>query len=235
MGPGGTITAAQAALGRGTLEAWGGAIATALAETAPTLQSVIPTPLAIGRYMVKAMPEDAIRTQGWELRHAFAWHNDNRCIQRAAFGAMALAERGVGSLHEVFGRAAVSDGWRSAIAVAYHPSNFSGARLHAAATARSTNGELLVIDHLATRADDGVLSLDDWLRRIGGREDTTMLVPATHMPPLSSRGGPGIPAYARPNDGARWREFADHLSLSWEEGAARRLDQVQPLRQAAPP
>jgi hypothetical protein len=131
------------------------------------------------------------------------------------------------------GELATSDARRGAIAVNYTPnfaSSMGRARLHAAPVFRTTEGETLVIDHLVAGTEDGVLSLDDWLRRTGGTADSTRIVHPLHMPPLTMRGGAGIPVFSRPNDPAQWRAFGSHLADSWNEAAQRGLPQRQPLR-----
>lgn len=231
----GTITAARAAIARTALESWGGALAGALDQAAPALRGARPLELGEGLARLAPLGDDAIRSTGWEVRHAFAWRNDMKCLQRANLTAMSLAERSAGSLGAAFGRAGADDALQGAIAVTHNPSRFGGARFHAAAVARSADGEPVVIDHLLTRADDGVLPLDDWLRRVGGREDTTRIVPATHMTPLGLTGGPGIPAIAKPIDGTLWRQFASDLAASWDEGARNRMEQMIPMPQAVTP
>src|SRR5690606_38385781 len=134
---------------------------------------------------------DAIRTAGWELRHAFVWRNDNLCVERAAFGAMSLAERIDGGIAPAVGSMARRDALAAGMLVAFEPRAFP--KLHAAPVARTDRSELVVIDHLVSPADDGLLPAHEWLRRIGGDPEQATVLRPVDEPPPSLRGGPGIP------------------------------------------
>lgn len=219
MGPGGAVDAVRAASQGSALRAWGEAIAGAVCESAPELSSLGLTAFQDGVQRLRPVSKDLVHTVGWELRDAFVWRNDNRCIQRAAFGALSLAQREAGGdLHAAVGQLARNDAMAAAMAVTYTPS-FGNARLHSAVIARTTDDELLVIDHLFADAPDGVLPLEEWMRRSGATESSSNILSPLVMPPWSQRGGAGIPVRTRAHRPAEWSEFADHLASSWRESA----------------
>jgi hypothetical protein len=233
VGTEGIVDVARAATAGAALRSWGDALGSAADDLARGLRSEIPRSVPEGLGELRTVSSGSVHATGWELRGAFNWRNDDRCIQRAALGAMSLVEREAGDLRAGFGDLATNDARRAAIAVNYTP-NFSSsmgrARLHAAPVFRTHEGETLVIDHLFADAEDGVLTLQDWLRRTGGTERSTRIVGALHMPPLSPGGSAGIPAFAKVHDGAEWRAFGDHLASAWQEAADRHLPAYQRMR-----
>ena len=233
MGPGPIVDAARAASAGAALRSWGDVLGAAADDVWRGMPGEAPRPVADGILDLVPVSSASVRTIGWELRDAFAWRNDDRCIQRAAFGVMSLLDREAGGIRAAMGELATTDARRGAIAVNYAPnfgSSIGRARLHAAPVFRTTEGETLVIDHLVAGTDDGVLTFDDWMRRTGGTQLSTRIVHPLHMPPLSLRGGPGIPVHSSPIDAAQWRSFGAHLAGSWDEAAQRHLPQLQPLR-----
>jgi hypothetical protein len=210
------------------LRAWGDAVAGSVDELARGMGGLKPPTLAEGAARLQPIPRASVHAAGWELRHALAWRNDDRCIQRAMFAALSLAERETGGIAPAVGRLAVDDAMPAAMAVAYDP-KFGNVRFHAAAVARTLDDELVVIDHLFAGTDDGVMAIGDWLRRTGASEAQTTIVSPLRQPPWSLRAGPGIPANARANGGESWRQHAGHLARSWQEAAERRLPQVVPV------
>jgi hypothetical protein len=233
MGAGTIVDAARAATAGAALHAWGDALGSVADDLARGLRSETPRTIHDGLAELVPVSSGSVRATGWELRDAFNWRNDDRCIQRAALGAMSLVEHEAGDLRAGFGELATSDARRAALAVNYSPnfqSSMGRARLHAAPVFRSTEGEALVIDHLFADSEDGVLTLQQWLRRTGGTEASTRIVSALHQPPLSPGGHAGIPAFAKVHDGAEWRAFGDHLATSWQEAASRGLPAAQPMR-----
>jgi hypothetical protein len=234
MGMQGVVDLAHARAAGAALHAWGGAIAGAVDELARTLPGVRPPSLEAGAARLAPVARDPIHARGWELRHALAWRNDDRCLQRAAFAAMSIAEADAGDLTRAVGSLARTDAAAAGVAVSYAPRSFGGARMHAAAVARTADGdELLAIDHLVARTSDGVVSLDEWLHRIGGSPDATTILSPLHDAPASlTTAGAGIPVLARTRSATQWRAFADHLARSWAESAQRHLPAYQPVRTA---
>lgn len=217
MGPGTAVDAARVAKHASALRAWGEAIGGAVAHHADELTLLRPPSLDDGLKLLRPVTRDSVHATGWELRHAFAWRNDNRCIQRGAFGALSIAERETGSIDAAVGELARRDAMSSALAVQYSPT-FGNARFHAAPVSRTHEGDYLVIDHLFADADDGVMTLGDWMRRTGGRADTTTVLSPLDMPPLSIRNNPALPPLvAKPHAAGEWSSFADHLGAGWQE------------------
>lgn len=213
------VDAARAATARVALRAWGDAIGTAVARHADELHSASPPSFEDGLKLLRPVSRDSVHTAGWELRHAFAWRNDNRCIQRAAFGALSIAERESGSIDAAVGELATHDAMRSAMMVQYSP-NFGMTRFHSATISRTHEGEYLVIDHLFADAEDGVMTLDDWMRRTGATAKESTILSPLEIPPWSLRGGGGgPPVAATPHPPEKWGELADHLASSWQESA----------------
>ncbi|MCW2926584.1 MAG: hypothetical protein JWM86_552 [Thermoleophilia bacterium] len=231
MGPGTIVDAARAAHAGAALHAWGDEVARAVDAVGPLAASGrTPPSLADGLARLRPVPSDLVHTIGWELRHAFVWRNDDRCIQRAAMGALSLAQREAGDdLTRAMGSLAREDALTSAMTVTYRPTGVGNARFHAATIARTTDDELLVIDHLVADADDGVLRFDDWLRRVGGRADDATVLSPLRMPPWSLGTHSGIPAAAAADDGEDLRAFASHLATSWDEVASRGQGAIEPL------
>lgn len=228
MGPGTVIDAARVATQGSALRAWGDAIGSAVARHADELTHMRPPSLDDGLQLLRPVSRDSVHTAGWELRHAFAWRNDNKCIQRGAFGALSIAERETGSIDTAIGELARRDAMGAGLAVQYSPT-FGNARFHAAPVSRTHEGEYLVIDHLFADAEDGVMTLGDWMRRTGGRADTTTVLSPLHMPPWSLKAGGGLPfaPTAKPHAAEEWANFADHLTASWRESAEFRLPAFQ--------
>ncbi len=221
------VDAARAATAGVALRAWGDAIGDAVARHADDMVGRTPPSLELGLLQLRPVSADSVHTAGWELRHAFAWRNDDRCLQRAAFGALAIAEREAGNLDTAVGELARRDAMTAAMTVQYTP-NFGNARLHSAPISRTHEGQYLVIDHLFADADDGVLTLEEWMRRTGATAEATTVISPLDAPPWSIRtAGPGIPITARPRRSETWNEFADHLSAGWQESADRRLPQLE--------
>ncbi len=218
---------ARAASAGAALRAWGGAISDAIVDVGLHLDGVSPPSLADGLTKLRPVERDLVHTVGWELRDAFVWRNDERCIQRAVFGAMSLAEREAGSLERALGQLGRDDAFAAAMTVNYTP-NFGNARLHSAVIARTTDDELLVIDHLFADADDGVLEFSEWMRRTGATAESTTVLSPLRQPPFSlTHGGPGIPIRSHGRTPEEWTTFGDHLAASWDESAQRRLPQLQ--------
>lgn len=216
------------------LRLWGSAIGGAVDEFARGMRGSSPRAVAATVADMVPVSRDAVRATGWEVRHAMAWRNDDFCFERAVFTALSLLEREAGSLRSAVGELATMDARRAAIAVNYSP-NFASAtigraRLHAAPVFRTAEGEAVVIDHLFADAEDGVMSLADWMRRSGGSDDTTRIIGVLQAPPLSLRGGAGIPVSARPLDSGALRRFGDNLARAWETAAAHGQPAYQPLR-----
>lgn len=233
MGPGTIVDAARAAGAGANLRAWGDVLGSAADDVVRGMRGESPVPVAEGVAGLVPVTSGTVRATGWELRGAFAWRNDDRCVQRAAFGVMSLLEREAGGIRPAMGELASADARRGAIAVNYSPnfqSSIGRARLHAAPVFRTTEGEALVIDHLVAGADDGVLTLEEWMRRTGGTAASTYVVHPLHMPPLSPKAHAGIPARSVPHAPAQWRDFGSHLAASWDEAALHQLPQLQPLR-----
>ena len=217
MGLGTAVDAARAATQGAALRAWGDAIGSAVARHADELTLLRPPSLEAGLQRLRAVSRDSVHTAGWELRHAFAWRNDNRCIQRAAFGALSIAERETGSIDTAVGELARRDAMSAAMTVQYSPS-FGNARFHSASVSRTHEGEYLVIDHLFADAEDGVMTLDDWMRRTGATADETTILSPLDMPPWSIRDNPAVPPpTAKSHDAEDWVEFGDHLAAGWQE------------------
>jgi hypothetical protein len=193
-------------------------VADAVERVGASTPGLRPPALAEGLTKLHPVERSLVHTMGWELRDAFVWRNDNKCIQRAALGAMALTERHTGSLDAAVGQLARDDAMSAALAVQYTPS-FGNARLHAAAIARTTDDELLVIDHLFADAPDGVLGFEEWMRRTGGRSDAATVLSPLRMPPLSLGPNAGIPVSARKLPLDEIRSFGDHLAQTWQESA----------------
>lgn len=213
------VDAAHAATVGGALRSWGGEIASAVARHAEGLRGIKPPPFEEGLQQLLPVSRDAVHTAGWELRHAFVWRNDNRCVQRAVFSAMAVAQREAGSVDTAVGELARRDGMRAAMTVQYSP-NFGNSRFHSAAVFRTHEGEFLVIDHLFSDAEDGVMLLDDWMRRTGATTAETTVVSPLDMPPWSLQGGGGGPPVStHVHEADDWSDFADHLASSWQESA----------------
>lgn len=228
MGPGTVIDAARVATQGSALRAWGDAIGGAVARHADELARVKPPSLDEGLQLLRPVSRDSVHTSGWELRHAFAWRNDDKCIQRGALGALAIAERETGSIDAAVGELARHDAMRAGLAVQYSP-NFGNARFHAAPVTRTHEGDYLVVDHLFADADDGVLTLESWMRRTGARADTTTVLSPLHMPPwsLTTSGGVPFAPTAKPHAAAAWSDFAEHLTTSWQQSADLRLPAFQ--------
>ncbi len=186
-----------------------------------------PPSLEIGLQQLRPVSRESVHTAGWELRHAFAWRNDNRCLQRAAFSALSLAEREAGSIDAAVGSLAQRDAMTSAMVVQYSP-DFGNARFHAASVSRTHEGDFLVIDHLFSDAEDGVLTLHEWMRRTGARADASTVISPLDAPPWSiTTAGPGIPIMTHPRPAPEWSQFGDHLAMAWQESADHRLPQLQ--------
>ena len=227
MGPGGAVDVARAAAAGASLRAWGGAIGEAIAETGLRVGGATPPALADGLARLRPVERDLVHTIGWELRDAFVWRNDDRCIQRAVFGALSLAEREAGDLRSALGQLGHDDALSAAMTVTYTPT-FGNARLHSAVLARTVDDDFLVIDHLFADADDGVLTLAEWMRRTGATDASTTVVSPLRQPPYSiTNGGPGIPISARPRTPDDWPLFGDHLASAWDESATRGLPQLE--------
>lgn len=227
----GAVDAARA-LGAGrALRAWGDAIATCVDDLARGTGGTRPPSIEAAAARLVPVERATLQTAGWELRHAMAWRNDGRCLQRAAFAALSVSEREAGGIAPAVGRLASDDAAAGAMVVAYDPSRMSMTRFHAAEVSRTVDDELLVIDHLVADSDDGVLALDDWLGRIGARHaDSTILSPLREPPSSLGHTGPGIPSSARVRPSAQWRELADHLAIGWDDAAAARQSNVVPYR-----
>jgi hypothetical protein len=230
MGPGTAVDAARVATAGAALRSWGDEIASVVARHVDDLHASRPPSFAEGLQLLRPVSRESVHTAGWELRHAFAWRNDNRCIQRAAFGALSIAERESGSLDTAVGELAARDGMRAAMVVQYSP-NFGNARFHAASVSRTHEGEYLVIDHLFADAEDGVMTLDHWMRRTGASAGATTILSPLDAPPWSLRGGGGgPPVSAKPHPVGEWRAFGDHLAASWQESLDYRLPAFQQVQ-----
>lgn len=216
---GGIVEAATAARSAASVRAWGRLIADAAAD-APRAFGTSLSPLDDAARMLRSVDEGAVRATGWELRNAFLQVDDTLCVQRSMFGAMSLAQRVTGSVGGGLRAIGSDDARLAATAVAYQV-DVAGRpyNLHAAMVARTADDRLLVIDHLVSGADDGVIELGDWMRRIGGTSARTRLIPATHTPPLGLNPGAGIPALATRADAARWAAMGDELGRSFERAA----------------
>lgn len=218
MGPGGIIDVAHAAAMRMALESWGGAIGRAVEELTPALAGVRTPSFAEGAATLGAVDDALIRTAGWKLRTAFRQVDDGRCIKRAMFGALSLAEDVRGGIAPAVGSLARGDALDAAVIVAYRPTNLTRRlSLHAATVARGTSGELLAIDHLVASADDGVMTVRDWLRSIGGTERQTTIISPLHLAPNTMNSGPVGPSLTRPLPAADWSEYARNLASSFGE------------------
>lgn len=227
MGPGTVADAARAASAGIALRSWGDEIASAVSRHADDLRGIRPPSFEEGLQLLRPVSRDSVHTAGWELRHAFAWRNDNRCVQRAAFSALSVAQREAGSIDTAVGELAARDGMRAAMTVQFSPS-FGNARYHSAAVFRTHEGEYLVIDHLFADAEDGVMLLDDWMRRTGATAAESTVMSPLEMPPWSLRGGGGGPPVStKPHPAATWNELADHLAASWQESVDHRLPAFQ--------
>ncbi len=224
------IDAAKAATAGKALRAWGDAIGVAVARHADDLKFAKPPSLEAGLDRLRPVSRDSVHSAGWELRHAFAWRNDNRCIQRSAFGAMSIVERESGSIDTAVTELAARDAMRSAIAVQYSP-NFGNARFHSATVSRTHDGEFLVVDHLFSDAEDGVMTLAEWMKRTGATPARTTILSPLDMPPWSlDAGGGGPPVAARQHPAEEWSKLGDHLASSWRES----LDFHLPTMQKVP-
>ena len=217
MGPGTVADAARAASAGVALRTWGDEIASAVARHGDDLRGITPPTFEEGLQLLRPVSRESVHTAGWELRHAFSWRNDNRCVQRAAFSAMSVAQREAGSIDTAVGELARRDGMRAAMTVQYSPS-FGNSRYHAAAVFRTHEGEFLVIDHLFADAEDGVMLLDDWMRRTGATAAETTVMSPLEMPPYSLKGGGGGPPVStKVHPSEEWTDLADHLAASWQE------------------
>jgi hypothetical protein len=116
----------------------------------------------------------------------------------------------------------------AALTVQYSP-NFGNARFHSATISRTHEGDFLVIDHLFADADDGVMALDDWMRRTGATASETSVFSPLDMPPWSIRASGGVPfaPSAKPHPAAQWSDLGDHLAASWQESVDFRLPAFQ--------
>jgi hypothetical protein len=230
VGPGTVIDAAHAAGVGASLRAWGSAVGEAVVAHADALRPIRPPSLDAGLQQLVPISRDRVHTIGWELRHAFSWRNDDRCLQRAAFGALSILERETGSIDAAVASAARGDALRAAVVVQYSP-NFGMARMHAAPVMRTTDGEFLVIDHLFADAEDGVLTLQEWLRRSGGSaRKATVLPPLRRAPWSITSGAPGMAISAKPWGTDEWSDLADHLAASWQESADHHIPAFMPVQ-----
>ncbi len=231
--PGVIVDAAQAATQGAALRSWGGLVDDALTRADDALRAAgvtwrnrTPESIEAGLASLKPIPRELVHAKGWELRNAFVWRNDQHCVQRAAFGALSIEQAVAGTIDDAVAGLARRDASAAALAVQYGPRLSDRPNLHTAVVSRTTDGDYLVIDHLLADADDGVMQLDEWLRRAGTtREDATVLSPL-ELPPRSLHGGAGIPTFAKRHDRS-FEELGGDLAARWDDASRHRLPQVE--------
>ncbi|MCW2974011.1 MAG: hypothetical protein JWN72_2284 [Thermoleophilia bacterium] len=189
-----------------SLRSWSMLISEA-AHAAPLERLFAPGPLNEASGFVRTVEEALVRTTGWEMRDAVPWPNNGLCLERALLAAMSAASRETGSVAGGLAARTTKDAPRGATIVAYQPSTaVMGAydTLHAAAYFETTSGKRLVIDHtFAAPGGDGVMEVDDWLRRIGARAENARLIPSNFTPPAAANGGV-VPVMAKPISEQGW-------------------------------
>jgi hypothetical protein len=198
------------------LRAWGPMLdAAAAAAPAPAYFPAEPLDDAVAR--LATTPRASIDTMAWEMKTAVLNRNVGSCINLGALRVQSLAEREHGSLAAGYANTGAQQGRSGALAVAYHPSKLRidgfKANLHAAALVKAPGDELLIVDELY----GGVIGVDEWLRLLGSSRADTIVVPATHLPPLSSRPTAGLPHVGKLIPTGSWTRITEDLAGKIEQ------------------
>lgn len=224
------IIDAGVALERGTaLKSWGKLVGQAAEAIQP---SRIPNlqPLEQAGTVLARTSEDLIRTSGWEVKHAFPVWDHGLCVFEADFAAMSLAERVHGTIPAALQHVGTADARTAALAVAYDVSVRSPLHpfgnpytFHAGALSRTLDDKYLVTDALVAPEGDGVLPLEEWLRRIGGSHERTRIMPVGYAPPPLLNGNSGIGVFAKRMEPSIWEKMGNELAAAWQTFPAPRV------------
>lgn len=179
-------------------------------------------PLGVTGRLLHPTDEGSFRSTGWEMRDILLHTNDGLCVERGVYGALSHAQR-VAPAQTVDAAIQSLVGGGSApvgLVAAWGPL-LDGLRnnFHVGALAQTREGQLLVLDHLATSADDGVLALDEWMRRIHVAPDAVRALSSLRLPPNNLHPRAGLPILDRQLP----RDFFDmagtNLASRWHHAA----------------